>query len=148
MLICIYIYSHNAIRLWYKLYGEPIFAYAFPVPLPFASHLLSPTARERGSEPTITSRLRNISRTVQLNRPSHLRKRSLRSRQKLPFRTIRRSGLGVKTVEWQNMVKSSNDRQGKYWWRIEGRRAGSGYGRRKPGQRIKIKEMLGSKRKS
>ena len=48
MLICIYIYSYNAIRLWYKLYSEPILAYAFPVPLAFASHLLSPTAREAG----------------------------------------------------------------------------------------------------
>ena len=53
MLICIYIYSYNAIRLWYKLYSEPILAYAFPVPLAFASHLLSPTAREAG-KPTIT----------------------------------------------------------------------------------------------
>jgi hypothetical protein len=36
MLICIYIYSYNAIRLWYKLYSEPILAYAFPVSLAFA----------------------------------------------------------------------------------------------------------------
>ena len=36
MLICIYIYSYNAIRLWYKLYTEPTLDYAFPVPLAFA----------------------------------------------------------------------------------------------------------------
>jgi hypothetical protein len=36
MLICIYIYSYNAIRLWYKLYSEPVLAYAFPVSLAFA----------------------------------------------------------------------------------------------------------------
>jgi hypothetical protein len=51
MLICIYIYSYNAIRLWYKLCSEPILAYAFPSPLAFA------TARERGVEPTISLKI-------------------------------------------------------------------------------------------
>ena len=66
MLICIYIYSYNAIWLWYKLYSEPILAYAFPVPLAFASHLLAPTARERKSEPTITCKAQQLANILLL----------------------------------------------------------------------------------
>jgi hypothetical protein len=36
MLIYIYIYSYNAIKLWYQLCGEFILAYAFRVSLAFA----------------------------------------------------------------------------------------------------------------
>jgi hypothetical protein len=59
--IYIYIYLYFAIGLWYKMCGKSTYGYArrftrFRDSLAFAIHSLSPTARERGSEPTIIIR--------------------------------------------------------------------------------------------